>query len=1034
VVITNNFRKKQISSNKTYFVMNSKNITFFLLRAKFVSDRNDSGYAMLVVSIITIVIFSLLATFAFITQQNTTITNSFVDNANTFYAAESGLNKRADLVRQKFLGYRTPQGLSPGQATSSSVVTPANISNCFTVPVNTVLSATNDFDCQNYNFSYIEATEGGSPLSQNSSSVGAGSSIEDRNKGIDYLSYTFVKDSTNYSVSNFGAPDPIDIPADEPFGGLKALEYKYTVYAGAVKKNSATTNNPFANGSNQSLLQMDFKSRNIPLFQFGVLYERDLESAASLNFALSGRVHTNGNLYVQSTALSFGPAAEINGKTDFLGNVTVYGDVYTTSWASGIDRYGDVRLRNSAGNYSVLPRGVITKTTPLSVNEVKTYSPQLQAGRSSVSLLTLPDAGFLRKRNYKTGEIGRYFSKADVKLQMLPNRAIPFDITSVQSGSGALGSACSTTKPSFGSDPSDNYVDPDRNDVATAKCSSLTAGQLLSLQQPVLTMTNGSSEEEERFCKRSASTTGAVIDRTRDLINYNSITTAPEMDGLAISTQNEILKALQIAVLSSTTPLDYNNVIQQNGQLTGRTLQVYRNLLGEVRNGGSFLSLSVKNVLGSIAPARLAKSRKSCFLSAPIQMVKNSAGVDSFVDRRELFIPGTTIPARKILQTNIESLTVWNRDGRFLDYPDTRSVIPSGFSDAQLVTAFNSTALTTSGMLFKTAVANPSAAIGSFERLGLGASDTTEGGLVFYSTIKDDLNGDGTIDTLTEIAASSANPILKADAAGNNALDSKGQTIVLDYYRKYKNSSNLRHSPYAFALVGGNELPGPLSWVTDQALYLQGDYNNYLLSKKAAAVISDTITTLSVNCISPGTTLDPMQIYTGQINCGIPATFPNLSGISPWSNDPINLDNDPLNYSNPVTQQLVQNNAGIMYRAEDTTYNTAMLQSTTPSRGNYGVGRGGGGAIIEGTPVNKYVRFIENWASKTQTITGSMVSLSIPSESKEAVTIPCNNFGSYCIPPQRRLYSFEANFNDFNKLPPLSPLATYLQQSVYSKQ
>lgn len=988
----------------------------FMLRAKIVADsqNKEGGYAMLVVSIVTIIIFSLLSAYLFVTQQNTSITSSYIDGANTFYAAESGLNKRADDIRKKFIGYQTPQGLSPGQASTSSTVTPANISNCFTIAVGTALGLGNDFDCQNYQSTYVETSGVGSQVNKGRDSLGGNSSIENTNKNINYQAYTFVADTTNYGTSNTGSPIPTIIPNDEQFGGLSAIEYKYTVYSSAAKKTSSTSMPTLDGGLAQSILQMDFKSRVIPLFQFGVLYERDLETTATYDFALSGRVHTNGNLYVQATSLPLGNLNP-NGKTDFLNNVTVVGDVYNTVWSANTPRYGDVRFRDPITLlYSTLPYGSITRITPLTPLELSPFAPQLQSNVDGVRSLTLPDAGFLRKRNYKTDKIGTYFSKADIRIEMVPDRAVPFDVTVIQSGTGAIGGACTTTLPSPNTDPNNLYIDPTRNQATTAQCSRLSTGKLLSLQQPIMVMAKGSAEEEERFCKRTpipviptGTETGAVIDRTRDLIGYQAITTEPIMDALSNTQKDEVLKALQIAILSSATPIDYNNVIKQTGALPGSIQSTFRTMLNSV--SGPFPGTD-RNTIGNIAPARLAKSRKSCFLSAPIQMVKNQSNQDSFVERREI------INSRKILQTNIESLTVWNRDGRYMEYPDTPTISPSDLTSlSNLVPVFSSADYTgpyaTAGLLFKRSVANLSANYGSFDKLGLGASDTTEGGLVLYETVNDNLNGDGVINPANDVTASSTNPILKTDAAGNPSLDNSGLNTVLDYYRNYKNSGVFRHSIYGFAITGGNNLPGALSVVTDQSLYVQGDYNNYPLSKKPAALMADAISTLSVNCISRDTNSDLLGVRTGIINCGIPTS---LTGSDQWTGAAVNTA------------------LGVMYTAADTTYNTALLSSTNSSLGNYGVGRGGGGVLQDGGAVNLYTRLIENWTSKQQTLLGSIVNLSITIENKEPKKL-CGTIGAYCNSPLRS-FSFDTDFNDFNKLPPLTPQAVYLQQAVYSRK
>jgi Tfp pilus assembly protein PilX len=110
-----------------------KKLLYFILRAQQIAQQDphqDSGYAMVIVSIVSVVMFSMMGAYLLLTNISKLSTNAYVDGTNTFYAAESGLNKRADQLRQNFVGYTLPEGLSPGQTTTADPVSPANISNC----------------------------------------------------------------------------------------------------------------------------------------------------------------------------------------------------------------------------------------------------------------------------------------------------------------------------------------------------------------------------------------------------------------------------------------------------------------------------------------------------------------------------------------------------------------------------------------------------------------------------------------------------------------------------------------------------------------------------------------------------------------------------------------------------------------------------------------------------------------------------------------------------------------------------------------
>jgi hypothetical protein len=171
----------------------------FILRVQQIALKDahaEQGYAMMIVSIVSVMMFSMLAACLAVTNLSKSSTNAYVDGNNSFYVAESGLNRRADLLRQRFLGYTLPSGLSPGQITRTSPVTPANIANCFALPLTTtaVVSTGDDFQCQNYGFrnnnniATVSNSNGGIVLSE-----------QDNNRSSsNYIAHTFVADRTNY--------------------------------------------------------------------------------------------------------------------------------------------------------------------------------------------------------------------------------------------------------------------------------------------------------------------------------------------------------------------------------------------------------------------------------------------------------------------------------------------------------------------------------------------------------------------------------------------------------------------------------------------------------------------------------------------------------------------------------------------------------------------------------------------------------------------------------------------------------------------
>ncbi len=1005
---------KKINSNLT--------LLKFILRAQEVAkqdagivpaanSRSDKGYGMIMTSIISIMMFSLLGAYLTMSNLDKASTNAYIDGSNTFYAAESGLNKRAQELREKFEGYSTPSGLSPGQATTSSVVTPANIANCFSLGV-TTNNTSNDFECRNYPFRYSNSTATVKSANSNKDGGwGGGTEVGEKNSNTDYNAYTFVADRTTYSTTSTpAAPIPQRIPAGQTYAGLNAQEYKYTVYSTAAKPDPTNSAQPVRLNDTKAILQMDFKSRVIPLFQFAAFYNRDLEMNSTSQMIVRGWVHTNANLYIQPTPLN-----TTDPGTDFLRNITAAGDIYNRVDASTITRSGIARVLMTGTTYQSLPNYNSSRITPLTDAEISPFSNKVLNGTGGATVLNPPDAGFMRKRNYYTNKIGDYFAKADLRLEMVPDRVVPFNFTAIQSGTNAIGGNCTTTLPTAGSDPAWNYISSSRQG-SNFKCSQLTEGQLQSLQQPVLVLTRDNMEERDRFCD----TTNGIVDRTKSILDDDNVVANSTVAGLTTAQKDKVLRALQIAISSTRTSIDYSNVVR-TGTLPTAVQDTFGTLLGNTTlNIG--LTTNQINSIKVAAPASIAKTRNSCFLPAPIQMVKkNQTDTRGFFDRREN-------RWLTMAQTNLESLTIWNRDGKYVNLNGNLNDIDTATTTA-LTDALNSgnpsnpndslkpDFYSSNNLLFTRKAADSTKAVGSFDKLGLSAADTTEGGLVFHATVSDDLNGDGTIVAANDVTKDTSNPVYKLNPDNTRAKDSSGNDIIMDYLRLYKGGSS-RQSPYGFAFNGGRNLPGALTVVSDRGVYLQGDYNSYqdtqatpVSAKKSASILADTITVLSVNCLSPGTTTDPSTVFTGQINCGIAAT---LSGTDPWTG---------------TTVRTSTSNA--MYDADDTTVNAAFLSYTDSSTGNLGTGRGYGGTQLFSGGLNNYMRMVEDWSNQNFNYSGSFISLGSPLEFSGAYQSGGGSTSYYGIPI--RNFAYETDFDSFDKLPPLTPAAIYLQQSVFKR-
>ncbi|UCC71810.1 MAG: hypothetical protein JSV86_15755, partial [Gemmatimonadota bacterium] len=77
--------------------------------------------------------------------------------------------------------------------------------------------------------------------------------------------------------------------SDGPYAGLWALTQNVEVYSLASDP-----------GGNTSGVVLAAKAQAIPIFQFGVFYEEDLEATNGPPMTFAGRVHANGNIYLSS--------------------------------------------------------------------------------------------------------------------------------------------------------------------------------------------------------------------------------------------------------------------------------------------------------------------------------------------------------------------------------------------------------------------------------------------------------------------------------------------------------------------------------------------------------------------------------------------------------------------------------------------------------------------------------------------------------------------------------------------------------------
>ena len=1026
---------------------------------------------MAFVSIITIIMFSLLAAATVISNMAKSRTNAFVDSSSAFYVAEAGLNKRAAEINKILKSYSGVKTVTAGG--------PTGIGDCFStgIPAGgsgaSLRSGTNDLECVNYRF---QSSNNIANVITTGGNISLDSGGTNQNT---YVAYTLVsEDRKNYVGGN---PPYTAIPAGQSFAGLNALSYTYVVSAMGKKPvalpttSGAATATAAKDSSSNTTLSMTFVNRVIPLFQFGIFYNGDLELNPTADMQVNGWVHSNANMYLQPAGLTAAGATPPT--ATFLSNVSAAGSIYNRvdAWTAGIGRTGITQVLLTGTSYQNIPDYSSSRTNPLISSEILAFSGKLKDSAAGTVSLSAPSPGFTRKRSYASNKIGEYFAKADMRLEMVPDRdvtskatapwtrdkaRIPFNFTAIRTG-GTVGDtagtvACSTAAPAAGSDPAATYVDPERENLSALHCNVFKKGQLQSLRQPVMVLTNINQN-------RGDATTNTTF-RAQEGLTLGAPTTLPALPTIdpltTVNAKKKIIRALQVAIASTPTPISLDTLDKKfdGSDFVAGDLLTFKNTFSTLINNipVSELSVADRDTLLRSKPKEIAALMQAWFLPAPIQRIERPTPdtVDATNRRSSGFYDGREQRWITMLQTNIASLSVWNRDGLYVDASNENLTVAyspgAGASDATFALGTGTTN-NTDGLAFDRVTTFLTGSteiypVMSLQYLGLGASDTTEGGLVFHATVSDDLDGSGgapvaandvIVGTCDNTNAQRILKKIRATPTGpeTNELDASGQPIVLDCYRTYPGFAP-RQSPFAFAFNGGNYLPSALMVSSDQSVYIQGNFNNNnnnnsvavpanaaanLLAnpinqpsntpntpspdRLPAAIVADTITVLSNECIA-GVGVNPLVVPLSQLSCGLPPT----------------IDGGAQGY-NIVTSAIA--------------INAAFLSNTQVSNGNQDRYDGIPANIAYSGGANNYIRLLEDWYNSglpfALNYSGSLVSLNQPIEYSGLYLAGGGPIGtSYYNIPFRNI-NYDTKFNTVTQLPPLTPKASYIQQSNFRR-
>lgn len=311
---------------------------------------NDSrGFILISTLFMMSLMLALVSAYAMMTSVEWKINKRSGFSSTGFYAAEAGLNVRAEEIRQIFVGYNRPDGTSP---VVEDACTGGN-------------QGDGDFACATYDF-------------------GGHSAI------------TYVEEDP----SN---PLMLTIPPGELYQNLSAQEYRYTVKSNAVGPDDHV----------EASLELRFKSRLVPLFQFVAFYDKDLEILPGPTMVLSGPIHTNGDLYLNA-----------HNSLSIDGQVAVAGDIYRGRKNDSSCLSKPVQAKDPV-NYVELINPCSTRTM-VQEDDIEPYNGMVQM---NVEEVTVPEPEALDPTQ---GQI--YWDKADLRLVLHLNSSNAPDTSSSVTG------------------------------------------------------------------------------------------------------------------------------------------------------------------------------------------------------------------------------------------------------------------------------------------------------------------------------------------------------------------------------------------------------------------------------------------------------------------------------------------------------------------------------------------------------------------------------------------------------------------------
>jgi hypothetical protein len=219
---------------------------------------------------------------------------------------------------------------------------------------------------------------------------------------FDPRTFTIGPRTVTYQLAPVGVnPRQVVVPAGHQFAGLNAIEYRYT----------ANATSEILSGDTEVSLGSEFWVDYVPLFQFLAFYADDLEILPGPNMTVTGPIHTNGSLYLNTNSASTFTVQDSPPQVLTV-SVTAAGDVYRGRKDAPGTCAGTVRIAKLADGDMSGSLDLQNLNCPWGAQPAATLATWLGAIKSNIPAITVPTPDVIARGT------GEFWQKADLRLAL----------------------------------------------------------------------------------------------------------------------------------------------------------------------------------------------------------------------------------------------------------------------------------------------------------------------------------------------------------------------------------------------------------------------------------------------------------------------------------------------------------------------------------------------------------------------------------------------------------------------------------------